>query len=177
MNEMIFRFLNDFAGRAPWSDSLIAFIAVDFVFIFMALVIIDSFVRRKSGREKRNHLAMVITSFIVGGLGWTISVLIKLVYTHPRPFEVLARARQLIDEGGNSFPSGHSTFLFTVTFVLLIFDKKLAKFGLIVATLVGLSRIIAGIHWPADILGGAILAALVTFAARPFIKKLQTKLQ
>ena len=172
MNEAIFYFLNSFAGRSLWLDSFIAFVAVDFVFVFLALIFIDAVTRRNSWREKRAHLAMVMTALVFSSIGWFLSVASKLIYTHPRPFEALPNVRQLISESGNSFPSGHTTFLFTVAFVLFAFDRKLAWFGVIVGTLVGFARVMAGVHWPFDIVGGVILAGVIAVVSSHLLRKI-----
>lgn len=55
-----------------------------------------------------------------------------------------------------SFPSGHSTTIFTVAGVLSLYLRRSALVWLVpAALLVGLSRIAVGVHWPLDVLGGA----------------------
>jgi uncharacterized protein (TIRG00374 family) len=60
-----------------------------------------------------------------------------------------------------SFPSGHTTAIFTLV-ALLCLQQGLArgwKFALLLlGTLVGISRLAVGVHWPIDILGGALIA-------------------
>ena len=67
----------------------------------------------------------------------------------------------------HSFPSGHTTSAFVVAFLMLLYGRNrwltMAVFA--VALLVGLSRVMVGIHWPVDVLAGIASAALMTSLA------------
>ena len=57
-----------------------------------------------------------------------------------------------------SFPSDHAAALFAVCFSLWLSGyKKLALFIFILALLMSIARIAAGLHWPSDILGGIVV--------------------
>jgi len=101
-----------------------------------------------------------------------IATVIRFFYHHPRPFDVLA-VKQLVPESGYSFPSGHAAFYFALSTGVCLYNKKLGAGFFIVSALMGIARIFAGIHWPADILGGALIGIgttlLVIFFTRPHI--------
>ena len=56
-----------------------------------------------------------------------------------------------------SFPSGHSAFYFALAFSLFYFNKKWGWWFTVLAFFMGLARIFTGVHYPSDILGGALL--------------------
>lgn len=58
-----------------------------------------------------------------------------------------------------SFPSGHTTTIFTLCGVISFYYRsfKFRAVALLVALLVGFSRVLIGVHWPADVFGGAML--------------------
>lgn len=58
----------------------------------------------------------------------------------------------------NSFPSGHTTTIFVLAGLLCAqpVDDRLKLLLLLLAVLVGLSRIACGVHWPLDVLGGML---------------------
>jgi undecaprenyl-diphosphatase len=98
----------------------------------------------------------------------TASPALKALSDRPRPDATLIRVTEHLSDP--SFPSGHSLgafALFAVAFVLAgeVPGSKRARTatrGLIVAVvlLVGLCRVLSGAHWPSDVLGGYVWAAV-----------------
>ncbi|NLK42989.1 MAG: phosphatase PAP2 family protein [Tissierellia bacterium] len=92
---------------------------------------------------------------------WTFNFLLKQVFRRVRPLDYF-----LVDQGGFSYPSGHTmvatTFYFTIAYLLTrnMKDKDKRVFYLmatIAILLMGISRIYLGVHWPTDILGGFLM--------------------
>jgi undecaprenyl-diphosphatase len=59
-----------------------------------------------------------------------------------------------------SFPSGHTTVFFAIAMAVFYFNKKWGIIAFVVAILVGLSRVYTGVHWPLDIVAGALIGIL-----------------
>jgi undecaprenyl-diphosphatase len=84
--------------------------------------------------------------------------IIKKLFPRKRPYLALERA--LIPENplkDHSFPSGHTTAIFSVVTPLSIQFPALSLFLIPLACSVGLSRIFLGLHYPSDVLAGALL--------------------
>ena len=60
-----------------------------------------------------------------------------------------------------SFPSGHATFFSALATALYFYHKRLGLWFGLGAVIIGLARIISGIHYPADILTGFGLGMLI----------------
>ena len=63
--------------------------------------------------------------------------------------------------GDASFPSGHTAASFAAVFALKASGSPLWKPALLWALLIAFSRLYLYVHWPSDVLGGAVLGAVV----------------
>ncbi len=59
-----------------------------------------------------------------------------------------------------SFPSDHSTLAFTLILALWFALGRTPWFWVVWGILIGVARVIVGVHYPTDVLGGAILGAM-----------------
>lgn len=88
--------------------------------------------------------------------------LIKTSASRPRPFEVsqaIAPGMPPLDRF--SFPSGHTLHAVAFTGVALVYYPALACLLLPFTLLVGVSRVILGLHYPSDVLAGAVIGASI----------------
>ena len=101
---------------------------------------------------------------ILGTLtSWLLVEIIKALSDRERPFLTLDKARVIgWREMGDSFPSGHTTQIF---FLMTLFSHYFQP-GLgvsislyAIATLVGLTRIYVGAHYPRDVIAGMVLGS------------------
>ena len=81
----------------------------------------------------------------------------KLVVQRHRPFETQIGPRS----NAHSFPSGHTATSFAAATVLAFYAPRWRVPFFLLATAIGLSRIYNGMHYPTDVLAGAVLGVLV----------------
>ena len=92
-----------------------------------------------------------------------LSRLFKLIFSRPRPLAVLENVHVLgIKYYTYSFPSGHTTVAFAFATILAIKLPKIRIPIIIIAILIGFSRIYIGAHYPSDVLAGAVLGCSVS---------------
>ena len=61
-----------------------------------------------------------------------------------------------------SFPSGHTGTSFAAAVVLFLsYPKKYSFWFLVLAFLIGFSRLYVGVHYPTDVLAGALIGTVI----------------
>lgn len=97
------------------------------------------------------------------------NVFIKAVVRRDRPFEVYDDIERLIPNPyGSSFPSGHSANAFSCATLLLHISLPIGILATILACGISFSRLYLRVHFFTDILGGAVIGVLCTFAVLAF---------
>jgi undecaprenyl-diphosphatase len=81
----------------------------------------------------------------------------------------------LLNKTDFSFPSGHATFFMALGFGIFFSHKKAGYVFIFFALLIGIARIIAGVHFPVDILSGFILGAIIAYLVRVIYNKIYKK--
>lgn len=124
-------------------------------------------------RRRFDALTLLIASFT----GRALVILQKAWFARLRPEEDL----RLVEVSSLSFPSGHaanSTIVYLMLAVLLFDHPRRRRIALacaaVLSLLIGLSRLVLGVHWPSDVVGGwafglpwVLLALTVSERVRP----------
>ncbi len=113
--------------------------------------------------SKRPYFAYVLLWSVLSGL--LLSRLLKLGVSSYRPLAVLPQETFYLIGAPykyHSFPSGHTQLAFTIASSMFVFlqNRYTRLLILTVASLVGISRVAVGVHWPIDILIGAAIGLL-----------------
>ena len=166
LNQYIFLLLNADAQASAFSIWLGRTLAEWPVFIALLLVALAWY--RQTDRKLFAQRAVVTTALAMG-----MALAIRCTYYNPRPF-VLGLGRMLIEhDATTSFPSFHATFLFSLA--LPLFMQRGARGTALAIVLLGLgiawARIFVGVHYPLDMAGAFITAAIATAIACAVFKR------
>lgn len=118
-------------------------------------------------RQSKGAVFFVINAGVLAAFG---NYLVKQLIQRPRP-----TAWRLTNIGGFSFPSGHATTTTVLIGSLLVLAYDLIQdptvkrwllgIGLVLILAMLISRIVVGVHYPSDVLGGAVLGSLILYVS------------
>ena len=163
----LFNLINQFAGRWVWLDYFAMFCAQYLGYVLLLILFLLLIFRFKKYWKMvlEAIAAAVFADFILAEIIWHF-------WFRPRPF-VSLNFIPLINQSPTeaSFPSGHATFFFALSTIVYLYNKKLGIIFYIASLFIVVARVFAGVHWPSDILAGAILGILTGWILNKLIKK------
>lgn len=132
-------------------------------FIVLAALVTVAVWLTVSTPEKKRFIALAI-------LGAVFSLVLAKVgnklYTDPRPFVVGHFTPYFSHAADNGFPSDHTLLASFLAFTTWYFSRKASAALFVIAILIGLSRVIAGVHHLLDIVGSIVFALVGVFIAQ-----------
>lgn len=134
---------------------MLLFFASVLIWILFAGLFVLWFIDGKIKKEQVLHALYASAS------AWLIAFLIKVLFPTIRPFVQNGQDVMTITVPGDAaFPSQHTTLAFALAVTIFMHDKKYGWLYLLSALLIGVARVVANVHYPADIFGGALLGTL-----------------
>ncbi len=171
----ILRFLTSFVGKSPLFDHFVH--AISRYHSFKGVVIMSLFVylwfrEIPVDREHlRNKGRVTLLRVLAGSIAIVgLSRLLQLVlHVHQRPivaglglnFPPFMEDEWVNSSAWNSFPSDHSMLFFSLSTGLWMIDRRIGAFSFLwSAVVIDLPRVYLGIHYPSDVVAGALLGVL-----------------
>lgn len=108
------------------------------------------------------------------------NVVLKHLFARPRPWlSVEGLTFLVVEKDPNSFPSGHtcSAFAAAAAWARTLPRRWMKYLGLVLAALMGLSRLYVGVHFPSDVLVGMLVGLFCGWAGWKLLCLLETRLK
>jgi len=122
--------------------------------------------------KKNLKIKFLALSALSLSLSLSLAKLLNKIIVDPRPF-VVNHIQPLIPHApDNGFPSDHTLLVATIASIVFVFNKKLGIVIMVLAVIVGYSRVLAQIHHPLDIAGSVLIAVVATWASRLILTRL-----
>ena len=123
------------------------------------------------GAAYRRWGVFALTLIAVALADWSAMGL-KALIDRPRPPLRYAEPKTLVAVPHDaSFPSGHAATSFAAATMLAFAFPRLAPFLYVLAAAVAFSRVYVGVHYPLDVIGGAVLGTLVAIVLRFLVSR------
>lgn len=161
-------------GALEWFDSLHG-TALDQLMIGISysatsglIWFVLGFLMTCSRRWRRCGVSVVVSvalAYIV------VDVILKPLVCRERPFAVEDFDLLVAAPDSWSFPSGHTASAFAGATAILVHDRRWGAVALVYAALVGISRLYLCVHWPTDVVAGAIVGSAVALLAIWFMSR------
>lgn len=151
-------FLNHWANQNIVVNRLTVFFAVWAIVLLILLFLVEL---------ARKRWVYFLPAYLGVVTSWSIEQIISFFTPRPRPFvELSTKITLLIGQNADSsFPSDHAVVAFACATTLSLFLKQwwMTLLLYLTAFLIGFSRITAGVHYPSDVIVGAIVGVLVSY--------------
>ncbi|MFX3625470.1 MAG: undecaprenyl-diphosphatase [Ectobacillus sp.] len=155
MDYIIFKIINQLAGRFRLLDTIMIAISQKARYFY---ILVLAFMWFRNNAYKKITLYTALSTIVT----LLINSLIKLFYFKPRPF--LEHYVRVLPphppRKSSSFPSKHTALAFAAATSVLFYKRLLGRMLWLLAFLSGFSRIWMGHHYPADVMGSALLGSL-----------------
>lgn len=122
-----------------------------------------------SSKEYKKLAKIMIVSLIINTV--LVNIIIKPIVGRVRPFELVDGIKLLVLKPTDpSFPSGHSAISFCMMTVIVLFSKSksLNIMAIVLAFLIAFSRLYLYVHYPTDVIVGALLGVLTAVLGSKF---------
>jgi undecaprenyl-diphosphatase len=171
MDTTLFHAINGLAGRYDGMDDAFETISRYAPFALVAVLLVLWFWPGSRAERDRRQWG-VVAATLAASLALGINQIIIRLWDRPRPFADHHATLLLSPSHDPSFPSDHATFAFAVATAIFLASRRVGIVALLVAAVVGFSRVYVGEHYLGDVIAGALIGSLTAVAVdqlRPLV--------
>ncbi len=162
-----FMFINEIVSSYPLIDVLMIFFAEYLQYAFVLLLFMLWW------RNKKNDRVIVFQALFAFSLSYSMNRLIELFIYRERPF-ISHEIVQLVEHAANSsFPSDHASSAISIAVTLLLVTLRYRYIWFMAAILITCSRVWVGVHYPFDVVAGALIGTLIALLTHFLLIKMR----
>ncbi|MGV4980700.1 phosphatase PAP2 family protein [Streptomyces sp. NRAIS4] len=161
----------DLAHHSPgWLDGTIAVWSAYGLAVFALLMIVGWWRARRDGATAAFTALTVPVAVVVA---FAVNSAVKPLVAEDRPCRGLAfRTLEACPARGDwSFPSNHTAVAFAAAVALFFVSRRLGAVASVCALAMAASRVWVGVHYPHDVVAGAVVGGLVGFLAMTGLRR------
>lgn len=160
MDRAMYRWINRFADRTHWAHGGLRFYA-DFGIVLFAILLLAAYIDARQHDDHAQLAASIwagASALVALGIGQVIGGAIDRL----RPYETMNDVHVLVSRTTDfAIPSDHATVAGAVAAGLLLTHHRWGRIAAVAAVLMAFTRVYVGAHYPADVLAGLGLGAVV----------------
>ena len=157
MDLTLYKALNGFAAHHDAFEDVLRFFAQDAQYLFAALLaaLFLATGKWRSINARHGVVAAGFSALLALGIAHVITEL----WDRARPYEAHPAAAHLFISPSSdpSFPSDHATAAFAIAVSIWLRNRKAGWLALAMATVLAVSRVAVGVHYPSDVIGGVLI--------------------
>jgi undecaprenyl-diphosphatase len=171
---IVFHWLNDLTGVSPLLDTLARYIVNDYAIPALFAFIVGALWFAGSDDAARDRFKRGVLFTLIGLLIANLIVkLFWMAYFRPRPFAVEEGVKLLFYRPSvSSFPSEPVATLAALACGVFLFERRVGSIMLLLTFLFAFTRVMAGVHYPSDVLAGALIGAGAAYVPLRYVPAL-----
>jgi len=160
----LFQLINNLAGHNALLDGLVRLLVNEyFLTTIMSLILVIFWFEGQDQDWRERNQRAILQAIIALFVANIVLKLCNLIYFRPRPFVDHEVNLLFYHPTDSSFPSNPATVGFSLATAIWLYNRRLGALFLVLATLFGLARIYCGVHYPTDVIAGALLGGLSAY--------------
>ena len=163
-DEKVLLWINSLAGRFSPLDRVMEWVVSDYLIpVSLALALVGLWfagVDKQTRQKNQIGMFVALSSMAISNLAVFV---INIFYFRPRPFVDHDLTRLFYPPTDSSFPANAIAAVFGIAVAVWVINRRWGTILLLGAGLYGFARVYAGVHYPLDVIAGALIGVVVTF--------------
>ena len=160
----IFLWINGWVGTSTIFDRMIQWVVSDYLIpVVFSVILLGLWFGWADQAMRERHQRGVMLAGIGLGIASAAVKIVNVFYFRPRPFDSFDVDLLFYPPTDSSFPSNPVAIVVAMAAGVWMANKRIGTAMYIVAFLFGISRVYAGVFYPLDVLGGALIGVVATY--------------